>query len=111
MVMFFVICFVSFPTFPENCSFPSAFVVCENSLGGSGGSQSGLGGGLGPRLGVKLLILAGFYRHNCTRTLGDEKLNFLGFSLIFEKCHTSPVKWPNLMFETGLAGPEAASNR
>ena len=43
--------------------------------------------------------------------LCDEKLNFLGFSLIFEKCHTSRVKWPNLMFETGLAGPEAASNR
>ena len=42
--------------------------------------------------------------------LCDEKLNFLGFSLIFEKCHTSPVKWPNLMFEIWLGGLEAASN-
>ena len=43
--------------------------------------------------------------------LCNEKLNLLGFSLIFEKCHKSTVKWPNLMFQTGLAGPEAASNR
>ena len=37
MVMFSVICFVSFQTFLENWSFPSAFIVPPNSQGGSGG--------------------------------------------------------------------------
>ena len=37
MVMFSVICFVSFHTFPENWSFPRAFIVPPNSQGGSGG--------------------------------------------------------------------------
>ena len=37
MVMFSVISFVSFQTFLENCSFPSAFIVPPHSQGGSGG--------------------------------------------------------------------------
>ena len=37
MVMFSVICFLCFYTFPENLSFPSAFIVPPNSQGGSGG--------------------------------------------------------------------------
>ena len=37
MVMFSVICFVSFHTFLENLSFPSAFIVRPNGFGGSGG--------------------------------------------------------------------------
>ena len=38
MVMFSVICFLCFYTFPENLSFPSAFIVPPNSQGGSGGA-------------------------------------------------------------------------
>ena len=45
MVMFFVICLLSFQTFPDNLSFPSAFVVPLNIQGGSGGH---LGLPLGP---------------------------------------------------------------
>ena len=37
MVMFSVICFLSFHTFLEHLSFPSAFIVPPNSQGGSGG--------------------------------------------------------------------------
>ena len=37
MVMFSVICFLSFHMFPENFSFPLVFVVPPNSQGGSGG--------------------------------------------------------------------------
>ena len=37
MVMFSVICFLCFYTFPENLSFPSAFIVPLHSFGGSGG--------------------------------------------------------------------------
>ena len=37
MVMFCVICFLSFHTFPENWSFSSALIVPVNSQGGSGG--------------------------------------------------------------------------
>ena len=37
MVMFSVICFLCFYTFPENLSFPSAFIVPPNYLGGLGG--------------------------------------------------------------------------
>ena len=37
MVMFSVICFWSSHAFPENLSFPSAFIVPPNSQGGSGG--------------------------------------------------------------------------
>ena len=37
MVMFSVICFLSFQTFPENSSLLWAFIVPPNSQGGSGG--------------------------------------------------------------------------
>ena len=37
MVMFLVIFFMSFQTFPENMPFPLAFTVRLNSRGGSGG--------------------------------------------------------------------------
>ena len=37
MVMFSVICFLSFHMFPENYSFAPAFIVPVNSQGGSGG--------------------------------------------------------------------------
>ena len=37
MVMFSVICFLCFYTFPENLSFPLAFIVPLHSFGGSGG--------------------------------------------------------------------------
>ena len=37
MVMFSVICFVSFHTLHENLSCPSAFVVPPNYMGGLGG--------------------------------------------------------------------------
>ena len=37
MVMFSVICFLCFYMFPENLSFPLAFMVPPNSQGGSGG--------------------------------------------------------------------------
>ena len=37
MVMFSVICFLSFYMFPENLSFPVAFIVPAHSQGGSGG--------------------------------------------------------------------------
>ena len=57
MVMFSVIFCLRFYTFPENLSFQSGFTLSQIGRGV-------LGGALVPRFGLKLLILAGFYRHN-----------------------------------------------
>ena len=68
------------------------------------------GGPLGPQVGVKLLILAGFYRHNWTSIPLWWKPKLFCFLIDLWTMSHVPCKMAKPNVSVGPGGPEAASN-